>query len=223
MKITFGRLLKNKVLMCINGNSCLYCLGYYPFWTYMPKYMEIQYRVSASFASLITGQSKDKLRLLFIDQANTHDIQKGYGCTKNCPGTNWSKKYVIWISLKFLHFYLVLSLLSCVILVRSSLITNQGRLHSRPEFWYSGLLHYFICMYLPTSLLSEVGVNCPLGRSRLWAMELYFLSAIYLSSGHLTSTERSFRPFYSESRDSAQNAPHLYINVGKSLLMFLWS
>lgn len=121
------------------------------------------------------------------------------------------------------HFYLVLSLLSCVILVRSSLITNQGRLRSRPEFWYSGLLHYFICMYLPTSLLSEVGVNCPLGRSRLWAMELYFRSAIDLSNGHLTSTERSFRPFYTESRDSAQNAPHLYINVGKSLLMFLWS
>ncbi|XP_026686473.1 solute carrier organic anion transporter family member 4C1-like isoform X1 [Diaphorina citri] len=55
MKITFGRLLRNKILMCSTVGSLFYCFGYYPYWTYMPKYIEMQYKVSASKSSLITG------------------------------------------------------------------------------------------------------------------------------------------------------------------------
>lgn len=55
MAITFHRLLKNKVLIFNTAASCFYVFGYYPYWTFMPKYLEIQYRVSASKAALVTG------------------------------------------------------------------------------------------------------------------------------------------------------------------------
>uniref|UniRef100_A0A8D8QN49 Solute carrier organic anion transporter family member n=2 Tax=Cacopsylla melanoneura TaxID=428564 RepID=A0A8D8QN49_9HEMI len=55
MRITFQRLFKNKVLIYNTAASSFYVFGYYPYWTFMPKYIEIEYRVTASFAALITG------------------------------------------------------------------------------------------------------------------------------------------------------------------------
>ncbi|XP_043470258.1 solute carrier organic anion transporter family member 74D [Leptopilina heterotoma] len=52
---TFKRLWKNKSYMCNNFASVFYCMGYMPYWIFMPKYIETQYNQSASVSSLITG------------------------------------------------------------------------------------------------------------------------------------------------------------------------
>ncbi|XP_049940041.1 solute carrier organic anion transporter family member 74D-like [Schistocerca serialis cubense] len=49
------RLLRNKVLMLNTISSVCFMFGYVGYWTFMPKYMETQFRQSASRASLITG------------------------------------------------------------------------------------------------------------------------------------------------------------------------
>ncbi|KAK3908294.1 Solute carrier organic anion transporter family member 74D [Frankliniella fusca] len=55
MLLTFKRLLQNPTLMCNNAASVFYFFGYMPYWIYMPKYIETQYRQSASSSSLVTG------------------------------------------------------------------------------------------------------------------------------------------------------------------------
>lgn len=52
---TFKRLLTNTTLMCNNLATVFYFFGYMPYWIFMPKYIETQYRQSASVSSLITG------------------------------------------------------------------------------------------------------------------------------------------------------------------------
>ncbi|XP_028981898.1 solute carrier organic anion transporter family member 2A1 isoform X1 [Diachasma alloeum] len=52
---TFKRLLTNKILMCNTFAGVFYVLGFHPYWIFMPKYIETQYKQSASFASLVTG------------------------------------------------------------------------------------------------------------------------------------------------------------------------
>lgn len=48
MLVTFKRLLLNATLMFNNISSLFYFFGYLPYWTYTPKYIETQYRQSAS-------------------------------------------------------------------------------------------------------------------------------------------------------------------------------
>nr|CAD7432302.1 unnamed protein product [Timema monikensis] len=55
MIATFRRLLTNKPYMSIQISHIIYIFGYMPYWIFMPKYIETQYRRSASFSSLITG------------------------------------------------------------------------------------------------------------------------------------------------------------------------
>ncbi|XP_026294065.1 solute carrier organic anion transporter family member 74D-like [Frankliniella occidentalis] len=55
MLLTFKRLMQNPTLMCNNAASVFYFFGYMPYWIYMPKYIETQYRQSASSSSLVTG------------------------------------------------------------------------------------------------------------------------------------------------------------------------
>ncbi|XP_046422578.1 solute carrier organic anion transporter family member 74D isoform X1 [Neodiprion pinetum] len=55
MMKTFKRLLTNTTLMCNNLAAVFYFFGYLPYWIFMPKYIEMQYKQSASIASLITG------------------------------------------------------------------------------------------------------------------------------------------------------------------------
>ncbi|XP_034947895.1 solute carrier organic anion transporter family member 74D-like [Chelonus insularis] len=55
MVITFKRLLSNNTLMCNNLASVCYFFGYMPYWIFMPKYIETQYKQSASVSSLVTG------------------------------------------------------------------------------------------------------------------------------------------------------------------------
>jgi MFS family permease len=55
MMLTFKRLLKNKVLMLNNIASVFYFFGYMPYWIFTPKYIETQYKQSASTSSLMTG------------------------------------------------------------------------------------------------------------------------------------------------------------------------
>lgn len=45
---TFKRLLGNTTFMCNNISSLFYIFGYIPYWTFTPKYIETQYRQSAS-------------------------------------------------------------------------------------------------------------------------------------------------------------------------------
>ncbi|CAL1679964.1 unnamed protein product [Lasius platythorax] len=55
MLSTFKRLLTNTTLMCNNLATVFYFMGYMPYWIFMPKYIETQYKQSASVSSLITG------------------------------------------------------------------------------------------------------------------------------------------------------------------------
>lgn len=52
---TFKRLISNKILMLNNFASVFYFFGYTPYWIFLPKYLETQYRQSASASNLITG------------------------------------------------------------------------------------------------------------------------------------------------------------------------
>lgn len=55
MMMTFKRLLKNATLMFNNCAAVFYFMGYMPYWIFMPKYIETQYKQSASASSFITG------------------------------------------------------------------------------------------------------------------------------------------------------------------------
>lgn len=52
---TFKRLMTNVTLMCNNIAAVFYFMGYMPYWIFMPKYIETQFKQSASASSLITG------------------------------------------------------------------------------------------------------------------------------------------------------------------------
>ncbi|KAL1493462.1 hypothetical protein ABEB36_011509 [Hypothenemus hampei] len=54
---TFKRLSSNKTLMLNNFAAIFYFLGYMPYWIFLPKYIETQYKQSASISSLITGSA----------------------------------------------------------------------------------------------------------------------------------------------------------------------
>jgi solute carrier organic anion transporter family, member 5A len=41
--------------MCNSLAAIFYMFGFMPFWMYTPKYIEVQYRVSAARASFFTG------------------------------------------------------------------------------------------------------------------------------------------------------------------------
>lgn len=52
---TFKRLLTNKILLCNNAAAVFYAIGGQPYWIFLPKYIETQYKQSSSLASLVTG------------------------------------------------------------------------------------------------------------------------------------------------------------------------
>ncbi|CAH1153525.1 unnamed protein product [Phaedon cochleariae] len=54
---TFRRITKNPTLMSNNFAAVFYFLGYMPYWIFLPKYIETQYRQSASASNLITGSA----------------------------------------------------------------------------------------------------------------------------------------------------------------------
>lgn len=54
-KMVLSRLTKNKVLLFNSFSTVFFVFGYIGSWTFMPKYMETQFRQSASTSSLITG------------------------------------------------------------------------------------------------------------------------------------------------------------------------
>ncbi|KDR21873.1 solute carrier organic anion transporter family member 4C1-like isoform X2 [Zootermopsis nevadensis] len=54
-KMVLRRLTKNKVLLFNSFSSVFYMFGLTGYWTFMPKYMETQFRQSASRSSLLTG------------------------------------------------------------------------------------------------------------------------------------------------------------------------
>lgn len=54
---TFKRIIQNPTLMLNNFAAVFYFLGYMPYWIFLPKYIETQYRQSASASSLITGSA----------------------------------------------------------------------------------------------------------------------------------------------------------------------
>lgn len=47
--------MSNPTLMLNNFAAIFYFFGYLPYWIFLPKYIETQYRQSASASSLITG------------------------------------------------------------------------------------------------------------------------------------------------------------------------
>ncbi|CAG9800804.1 unnamed protein product [Chironomus riparius] len=55
MFVTFKRLLKNATYMLNNISSIFYYFGFMPYWIFTPKYIETQYKQSASTSSLVTG------------------------------------------------------------------------------------------------------------------------------------------------------------------------
>lgn len=56
MFVTFKRLLFNATLMFNNISSLFYFFGYLPYWTFTPKYIETQYRQSASVSRFLPQQ-----------------------------------------------------------------------------------------------------------------------------------------------------------------------
>lgn len=52
---TFKRVLSNKIFMLNNTAAIFYFFGLVPYWVYTPKYIETQYRQSASASSFLTG------------------------------------------------------------------------------------------------------------------------------------------------------------------------
>jgi Organic Anion Transporter Polypeptide (OATP) family. len=50
------RLAKNKILLFNSFSAVFFMFGYIGYWIFMPKYMETQFRQSASTSSLITGK-----------------------------------------------------------------------------------------------------------------------------------------------------------------------
>lgn len=57
MFVTFKRLLKNRTLMMNNVSSLFYLFGYIPYWTFTPKYIETQFRQSASVSRCVSNLS----------------------------------------------------------------------------------------------------------------------------------------------------------------------
>lgn len=55
MFTTMRRLLKNKTFMVNNIGSCFYFFGMMPYWVFTPKYIETQYKQSASTAKYVTN------------------------------------------------------------------------------------------------------------------------------------------------------------------------
>lgn len=55
IKVTFLRIITNKTYTFNLLAGCFYCFGYLPFWVYQAKYIESQYLLPASTASLVTG------------------------------------------------------------------------------------------------------------------------------------------------------------------------
>ncbi|XP_058460413.1 solute carrier organic anion transporter family member 74D-like [Malaya genurostris] len=51
----FKRLVKNKTLMLNNFATVFYFFGYMPYWIFTPKYIETQYKQSASTSNFVTG------------------------------------------------------------------------------------------------------------------------------------------------------------------------
>jgi len=59
MMATLKRLLTNPILLCNVTAGVFYVFGYEPYWVFMAKYIETQYRKSSVVASLTTGKSKN--------------------------------------------------------------------------------------------------------------------------------------------------------------------
>jgi hypothetical protein len=55
MIVTFKRLLRNATFMLNNIAAIFYYFGYMPYWIFTPKYIETQYKQSASTSSFVTG------------------------------------------------------------------------------------------------------------------------------------------------------------------------
>jgi hypothetical protein len=55
-KVALRRLVKNKILVFNSLSTVFFMCGLTGYWTFMPKYMETQFRQSASRSSLITGR-----------------------------------------------------------------------------------------------------------------------------------------------------------------------
>lgn len=61
---TMARLLKNRVFMYNTFSTTLAMLGILGFWIFMPKYIETQFRKTASEANLITGRVNDYFQII---------------------------------------------------------------------------------------------------------------------------------------------------------------
>lgn len=63
---TFKRLLKNPTFNFNNFAGVFYVLGFMAYWIFLPKYIETQYRHSASTANFVTGKFPLPLQMMII-------------------------------------------------------------------------------------------------------------------------------------------------------------
>ncbi|XP_065222460.1 solute carrier organic anion transporter family member 74D-like [Planococcus citri] len=54
-KVSLTRIMKNKVVVLNSFSSVCFAMGLMAYWTFMPKYMESQFRLSASKSNFLTG------------------------------------------------------------------------------------------------------------------------------------------------------------------------
>jgi hypothetical protein len=115
MMQTFWRLITNPTLMCNNLASVFYFLGYMPYWVFMAKYIETQYRQSASTSSLITGELTAPLPPVF--------------------GLLHSKPHI-------LQFTSTSSLITGELTAPPPLQVS-ALLHSKPQIWHFPVMSFF--------------------------------------------------------------------------------
>jgi hypothetical protein len=77
LKMVLLRLTKNKVLLYNSLSAVCFMFGYIGYWVFMPKYIETQFRQSASTSSMLTGK-----HTAYSMYTTTHSLQPVYYYTQ---------------------------------------------------------------------------------------------------------------------------------------------
>lgn len=106
MLVTFRRLLLNPVYMFSTLSNMFYAFGYTPYWIFGPKYMEIQFLLTASQASLIVGT----LGLLF---SALGILVAGWTISRYRPNAKWMAAWNVCVGIVSVGGMLAYAVLGC--------------------------------------------------------------------------------------------------------------
>ncbi|XP_037952842.1 solute carrier organic anion transporter family member 74D-like [Teleopsis dalmanni] len=115
---TFKRILQNKTLMYNNFSSIFYFFGYTPYWIFTPKYIEIQYRQTASASSFFTGT----VALIFTGFGI---LSSGFVISKFKPSARRLAAWNVFVNFVTVAGILGYAFIGCAD-IENSLIVNNG-------------------------------------------------------------------------------------------------